>query len=113
MICDGFRGILEARTWTNRARYEAMEMFQRSISVIKLSMLYISVWERMFVVGMGLWEGLVMICGGFRGILEARTWTNRARYEAMEVFQRSISVSRLSMLYIRVWERMFVVGMGL
>ena len=52
----------------------------------------------MFVVGMGLWEGLVMICRRFRDILAARTWKNRARYEAMEVFQRSILVSKLSML---------------
>ena len=52
----------------------------------------------MIVVGMGLWEGLVMICGRFRGILAARTWTNRARYEAMEMFQRLTSVSKLSML---------------
>ena len=52
----------------------------------------------MCVVGMGLWEGLVMICGVFWGILAARTWTNRARYEALEMFQRSISVSKLSIL---------------
>ena len=52
----------------------------------------------MFVVGMGLWDGLVMICGRFRDILAARTWTNRARYGGLKVFPRIHSVSKLSML---------------
>ena len=52
----------------------------------------------MFELGMGLWEGLVMICGRFRGSFAARTWANRARYGGSEVFQRSNSVGKLSML---------------
>ena len=51
----------------------------------------------MFVVGTGLRERLMLICGRLRGI-SSRKWANPARSGASEVFQRSVRVSNLSML---------------